>query len=309
MVCNIIFRLMFVGCVFIGVGCESENKPKVIEKRKVICTTTIVADLVKNILPEDLEVYALMRVGVDPHAYQASAKDNELLVSATAFGYSGLNLEAKLSPVLKELANSRQVVALSDALLETDLIAVEGAHGAFDPHIWMDVRLMIKGVRLMSQILQQTYPDQKQAIHDLTISYVTELEDLDAYVDSLMQLIPKNKRILITAHHAFAYFGKRYNVVVKSMQGVSTVSESGLKHKEFIMDYIKLNNLPGVFIEHGVNPKNVEVLIESLAQNGYNLKLLGNLYSDSLGELGSPQGSYIGMIKHNAETIYHGLKH
>jgi manganese/zinc/iron transport system substrate-binding protein len=275
---------------------------------QILCTTSIVTDIVRNILPQNFEVKSLMGHGVDPHSYKSTAKDNDLLVSASAFGLSGLNIEQKLEPVFNEFAKKKPVISISDGVLTNDLITLNTEKTKFDPHIWMDIKMMMDGVKYLSKQFVLAFPNDKDSIEQKTNLYLNELQNAFEYMDSLVQLIPKEKRVLITAHNAFSYFGKRFNFEVKSLQGVSTLSESSLKDKKNLVDFIVENKIPAVFIEHAVNAKNIESLVEACSFNNWQVKIGKPLYSDSFGEINTPQGNYIGMQKYNALVIYEALK-
>lgn len=296
----------FIWC-FILVLIFSCNAPKN-STHQILCTTVIVTDIVRNILPENFEVKSLMGYGVDPHSYKSTAQDNELLVSAAAFSLSGLNIENKLMPVFDEFAQNKPVIAISDGVVKSDLIALNPENTKFDPHIWMDIQMMMDGVKYLSNQFIIAFPNDKEAIEKNTNLYLQQLQNTHDYMDSLLQLIPKEKRVLITAHNAFSYFAKRFDFEVKSIQGVSTLSEASLKEKKNLVDFIVQNQIPAVFTEHAVNSKNIESLVEACSFNNWYLKIGKPLYSDSFGEMNTTEGNYIGMQRYNAWAIYEALK-
>ncbi len=290
--------------VWIIFSCDTPKS----NSHQILCTTAIVTDIVRNILPQNFEVKSLMGYGVDPHSYKSTAQDNDLLVSASAFGLSGLNIEQKLTPVFNDFAKNKPVISISDGVLISDLIPLNLEKTKFDPHIWMDIKMMMDGVKYLSKQFIKAFPKDKYSIQLKTNLYVQQLQNTFQYMDSLLQLIPKEKRVLITAHNAFSYFGKRFNFEIKSIQGVSTLSESSLKDKKKIVDYIVENKVFAVFSEHAVNSKNIESLVEACLFKNWQVKIGQPLYSDSFGEINTPEGNYIGMQKYNALVIYEALK-
>lgn len=285
-------------------SCEKNNH----SKHQIICTTSIVQDIVSNLLPENFEVKSLMGYGVDPHSYKTSAKDNQILISASAYGVSGLNLEHKLIEVFNEVAQNKPVISISDGINENNLISLDVEKTKYDPHIWMDIQLIIEGVKHLSVKFQEAFPDDKDKIQEKSQKYLIELENAYFYMDSLLSSIPKQKRVLITVHNAFSYFANRFDFEAKSLQGVSTLSESSLQNKISIVDYIIEKKVKAVFAEHAVNSKNISSLIEACLYKDWEVKIGKPLYSDSFGELGTTEGSYIGMQKYNALVIYEALK-
>lgn len=296
------YRFIFLSAVLLFSCAPDEQKSKTI-----LCTTSIVRDVIQNMLPEDYTVNALMGPGVDPHSYKTTARDNDLLISANAFGFSGLNLETKLQPIVSELGKHKQIFALSEGLDEDRLIAQGGSHYKYDPHFWMDVDLMCKAIDKAKMVLMETFPEDSIKIKQKSELYHKELVKTDRYIDSLMRLIPTNNRVLITSHGAFSYFGKRYNVEVKSIQGVSTSSEASLKKKKELVDFIIERKIPSIFAENAVNDKSIKALKEAVGFKDYNILLGDPLFSDSLGDENSEQGTYIGMMRYNAKVIFKGL--
>jgi manganese/zinc/iron transport system substrate-binding protein len=298
---RLLILFFFVG-LFLSCDTPKNNS------HQILCTTAIVTDIVRNILPENFEVKSLMGHGVDPHSYKSTAQDNDLLISASAFSLSGLDIENKIIPIFNEFALNKPVFAISDGVVKSDLIALNKEKTKFDPHIWMDIQMMIDGVKYLSNQFIITFPNDKKAIENNTNLYLEKLQLTYNYIDSLMSLIPDQKKVLITSHNAFSYFAKRFKFEVKSLQGVSTLSEASLKEKKNLVDFIVENQIPAVFTEHAVNTKNIESLVEACTFNNWKLKIGKPLYSDSFGEINSPEGNYIGMQRYNAFVIYEALK-
>lgn len=296
-------QLIVLSIIFLW-SCSTDKK---VEEKTIVCTTSIIEDVTKNILPSNFEVIALMGPGVDPHLYKSKSNDYQLFKKASTLINNGLHLEGRLTDVFEHLKKEKPVLSLSDGIVTNQLITVTVNEKIYDPHIWMDIDLMKNGVSHLSSELQKQYPESKISIDSLTTSYVSKLNSTSNYIDSLFQLIPKEQRILITAHDAFSYFGKRHNIQVKSIQGISTVSESGLKEITELIDFIVKNKIPAIFAESSVNPKNINAVMEGCKAKGWNVKIGGILYSDALGGTDSGADTYIKMLKSNSLTIYKGL--
>jgi manganese/zinc/iron transport system substrate-binding protein len=180
-----------------------------IEEKNIVCTTSIIYDVTKNIVPENFKVTSLMGPGVDPHLYKSKSNDYQLFKKASTLINNGLHLEGRLTEVFEHLQKEKTVLSLSDGITKDKLIMVTVTENVYDPHIWMDMDLMKAGVVHLSKSLQKQYSDEKVIIDSLSVNYINKLEETSNYIDSLFELIEVDKRILITAHDAFSYFGKR----------------------------------------------------------------------------------------------------
>ncbi|CAN8140002.1 Manganese-binding lipoprotein MntA [uncultured Thiomicrorhabdus sp.] len=271
---------------------------------KVTATTGMIADLVENIAQDKADVQALMGVGVDPHLYKATQGDIRKLSRADIIFYNGLHLEGKLQPIFDKMARKKTVIAVSESIPENRLIAYDKLH---DPHIWFDVSLWQEAAKKVTQSLAQK--DSKNAVfyQNNLQAYLQKLTDLNAWVKSEMAKVPEQNRVLITAHDAFGYFGKAYGLEVMGLQGISTAGEFGLQDIKQLKDTIVSRGIQAVFVESSVSPKFIESLVKGVQAEGKKLVVGGELYSDAMGAQGSNAETYLGMVKHNVETIRKGL--
>ena len=278
------------------------------EKLKVVATTGMLADAVKNIVGDKLLVTGLMGQGVDPHLYKASPQDLRSLLAANLVIYNGLHLEGRMGEILEKLGEKKTVVGIGDTLPQALLREAPGFQGAHDPHIWFDVSIWAKGVEIILEAiikLDQTNADHyRKNAQDFNV----KLKSLHEFVITKINSIPKEKRVLITAHDAFGYFGRAYGVEVLGIQGVSTESEASIMYVNKIVAEIVQRKIPAVFVESSVPKKTVEALLESAASKGHILKVGGELFSDAMGSAGTDEGTYIGMVKHNVNIIVEGLR-
>ncbi len=276
---------------------------------QVVATTTIVGDLVRTIGGEDLQVEALMGPGIDPHLYKASAGDVRRMSSADAIFYSGLHLEGKMTDVLERM-NERGVrtVAVAECIPEDRLIPLQGYDNLHDPHVWFDVDLWSQTVDCVTRGLSELNPTGADAYAANAKEYLDELAALDLWVRERAAELPPEKRVLVTAHDAFAYFGRAYGFEVRGLLGVSTASETGTADVQQLAEFIVERRIPAVFVETSVPPRFVEALQEAVAAQDFEVEIGGSLYSDSLGNPGTPAGGYVGTVRANVETIVGALQ-
>ncbi len=275
---------------------------------QVVATTGIVGDIVKNIGGERVAVTALMGPGVDPHLYKASEGDVRSLEQADMIFYNGLHLEAGLSGVLERMGDQINVIAVTDNIERSDLIAPPEFAGAYDPHVWFNVSLWMKTAETVRDALIKLDPKSADIYQANAEKYLSELDDLHNYVQSRAAELPQEQRILITAHDAFNYFGRAYGFEVRGLQGISTASEAGASDVQALADFIVENQVSAVFIESSVPRRNVEALQAAVQAKGFEVLIGGELFSDAMGDPGTVEGTYIGMVKHNINTIVSALK-
>lgn len=285
-------------------GCQGQTSPN--GKLQVVATTGMVADLVRNIGGDHVEVVQLMGEDVDPHLYKANAGDVAKLGRADLIFYNGLHLEGKLTEVLESMAKHKPVHAVTETIASEKTMAGEGSD--FDPHVWFDVKIWDDARALVEQVLTEQAPDHANEFKKNSKAYHEKLMALDAEVLQKISTIPKKQRILITAHDAFRYFGKAYGMEVKGIQGISTESEASVKHINDLVQYISENNIKAVFVESSVNERYLKSLVEGCAARGHKVVIGGTLYSDAMGPPETPEGTYIGMVRHNVNTIVEALK-
>jgi manganese/zinc/iron transport system substrate-binding protein len=274
---------------------------------RIVVTTAMVGDLVANVAGDRATVQTLMGPGVDPHLYKTTRDDVAALRSADAIFYSGLMLEGKMADTLIRMARNKPVYAVTELIDESKLLSPEDLEGHFDPHVWMDVTAWSSGIDAVARALTEFDPAGAEVYAANARAYAESLKQLDAYARSSIQTIPADQRVLITSHDAFGYLGRAYGLNVQGVQGLSTESEAGLQRINELVDFVVANQVRAVFIESSVSPKSIEALIQGARSRGHDLAVGGELFSDAMGEAGTYEGTYIGMIDHNITTITRAL--
>lgn len=273
---------------------------------RIVCTTGMVADLVRRVGGSRVTVRALMGEGVDPHLYKASPGDVRALISCDAVFYSGHHLEGKMGEVFRRLGRRKPTVPVTEGINEARLLQVGG--GRPDPHLWFDVGLWSQGVEVVREALDSLDPAHAANFDANAAAYREELKALDDECRAVVGSIPKPRRVLVTAHDAFGYFGRAYGLEVRGIQGISTESEAGVREVNDLVDLLVSRRIPAVFVESSVSDRNIRALVEGSAARGHRLKIGGSLYSDAMGKDGTPAGTYVGMVRHNARTIAEALR-
>lgn len=291
-------KLLFLFLLVIVSSCV--YKPDQVKSKLIVCSTGIIGDLVKQLLGSEYQVKILMGPGVDPHNYEAKPSDVRALGEAKVIIFSGLHLEGKMAGLMHKMKEEKNVIEFSDGMDKSSLIALTSQ--TYDPHVWFDVNLWMQGLKYCKSKLVSTFPEDSAQIEKRFLKLLSEGKKLDKYCKEEIAKIPGQKRVLITSHDAFHYFGKAYGVKVKAIQGVSTVTEPGLKNVRNLVDYIVENQIPSVFIESSVSRKSIDALIEACEAKGHRLKIGGMMYSDALGGKNSNANTYFKMIKKNMIT-------
>ncbi len=278
-----------------------------IDKLYIVCTTSIVADGVKNIVKDQAIVESLMGPGVDPHLYKASHGDLVKLQDADIIIYNGLFLEGKMGEILEKLSRKKSVISLGDAIDKNQLLNSSTYQGAYDPHIWFDVKLWKQALASLPPKLAAMDTLNAEPFQTNFDKYSKKLDSLDQAVALRIKEIPDNKRVLITAHDAFEYFGRAYNIEVKGLQGISTLSEPGLQDVSTLVKFIVEREIPAIYTETSVSQKSIKAVLEGSIAKGHIVEIGGSLYSDAMGESGTLEGTYIGMVDANVNKIVSGL--
>lgn len=273
---------------------------------QVTCTTGMVADVVRAVGGGHVQIVQLMGEGVDPHLYKASPGDVSSLQNADLICYSGLHLEGKLADILGKMAKRKPTCELAGKLPVDRLLSADG--GFHDPHVWFDVALWSETIEPARAALAKLDPDHAAEFAERADKYRAELLKLDAECRKKLASIPKTRRVLVTAHDAFRYFGRAYDIEVKAIQGISTEGEAGVKQINELVKFISQHQIKSVFTESSISERNMQSLIEGCAQNGHAVARGGELFSDAMGKSGTPEGTYIGMVRHNVDKIVAGLK-
>jgi len=273
----------------------------------IVVTTGIIEDVLENIVGDSAEVSAIMGPGTDPHIYRPTPGDVDLLNEADVIIANGLHLEGKMADMLDKYGREKPVFFVSDGVEEHDLIKSADFADSYDPHIWFDSRIWMKGMSYVIEELIKLDTACAEYYEKNFQSYSEEVRKSDLMIISRLDAIPKDKRILITSHDAFSYFGRRYNIDVKGIQGISTNSEVGLKDISDMVNFVIERSIPSIFVETSTSQKTAQSIVDGCLAKGYDLRLDGPLYSDALGEPDSEGGTYLGMIKSNVRTISQGL--
>ncbi len=299
-ICSITFILLFWGC-------SEKNSPlgKDASKLSVLATTSIVADLVKEIGDTAIVLESLMGAGVDPHLYKASSGDLAKLRNADIIFYNGLHLEGKMTDIFEKLEHSKPTIPVAVSSFKGIRILSESM---YDPHIWFSISLWKQAAERVKNQLITSAPKNKPYFEKNYLNYIQTLDSFDMWVKNAIDSIPKERRILVTAHDAFAYFGAEYGIEIHSLQGISTIAEFGINDVISIVNIIDSKNIPAVFVESSVPPKSIQAVISAVKTRNKTVKLGGTLHSDALGERNSPTGIYIGMFKSNVQTIVEALR-
>ncbi len=289
-------------------ACGGNNEKNNGGKLNIVTTTGMIADVAKNIGRDSVNVLALMGPGVDPHLYKATQGDLGRLQKADIIFYNGLHLEGKMGEVFEKLERIKTVIPVARGIDSTFLLDDPIYTGAYDPHIWFDISLWTSTINEVTSTLINTNPENAAYYEQNAAEYTAELKSLHNWVINEIKKIPADKRIMITAHDAFNYFGRAYDIEVKGLQGISTLSEFGLKDRVDLVNFIVDKKIKAVFVETSVSEKNINAIVEGCKQKGHNVIIGGNLFSDAMGAAGTPEGTYTGMVKSNVKTIVEALK-
>jgi len=295
-----VLTLVFTGC---GGKSDPENKPI-----KVVATVGMVADIVREVVGDHAEVSSLIGEGIDPHLYKPTRDDVLQLSNADVIFYNGLLLEGKMADILEKLTKRNgHVYAVAGLISEDQLLSPVEFGGHHDPHIWMDVSLWSRGVDLVQASMAAYNSSWSDELAVNASRYKAELDLLHTYILEIMQTVPEDSRVLITAHDAFNYYGRAYGFEVLGIQGISTESEAGLNDINRLVDIIVDRGIRAIFVESSVADRNVKALVEGAKSRGHDVIIGGSLFSDAMGGSGTYEGTYIGMMDHNGSTIARAL--
>lgn len=270
---------------------------------KIAATVGMVADIATHVAGDKAKVTTILGE-VDPHTYTPNSDDVKQLMDADVIFYVGLMLEGRMGDTFVQMARQKPVYAVTELIDSEHVLEFDGHP---DPHVWMDVKAWTKCVEAVAQSLGEIDPDNASYYKQNAEAYIAELDKLDAYVRKVIHSIPEQQRVLITAHDAFNYFGEAYGIKVMGVQGMSTESEAGLERINELVRYIVDNDIRAIFVETTVVDDNMTALIEGAAKAGKEVTIGGKLFSDAMGKPGTYEGTYIGMLDHNATHIARAL--
>lgn len=274
---------------------------------RVVSTIGMITDVAENVGGERVSVTGLMGPGVDPHLYKASEGDVSRLTEADLILYNGLHLEAKMGEVLEQMSGQTNTAQVTGGIDESLLLSPPEFEGAHDPHVWFDVTLWMRAVEAVRDALIEVDPGSADLYRANARGYLAELEELQAYVAEQTARVPEQQRVVITAHDAFNYFGQAYGFEVRGLQGISTATEAGTGDVQALADFIAENEIPAIFVESSVPVRNIEAVQAAVKAKGFEVGIGGELFSDAMGDRGTEEGTYIGMVRHNVDTIVGAL--
>ncbi len=304
-----LFLIFFTIFVLAILGCDKKTSDTTANKSvRIVATIGMITDVVKNVGGEHVEVIGMMGPGVDPHLYKPTAKDIKYLNSAQIIFYNGLHLEAnKLGDVLAKMSGDTKSVAVTDGIDKTYLLSPTEFDGNYDPHLWFDVTLWMKATEKVRDTLIEVDIDNEVTYQNNAEHYLTQLIELHKYVKTQAERVPPEQRVLVTAHDAFNYFGKAYGFEVRGLQGISTVSEAAISDVQELASFIAERQIPAIFVESSVPARSLEAVKAAVKSKGFDVQIGGVLFSDAMGDEGTSEGTYIGMVKHNIDTIVKAL--
>ncbi|UYV37155.1 zinc ABC transporter substrate-binding protein [Rhodobacteraceae bacterium D3-12] len=272
-----------------------------------VATTGMIADAAMRVGGENVTVQALMGAGVDPHSYRQTRSDIVALTRADLILRHGLYLEAQMEDVFEKLAKRGTLAVIGDAFERDQLLAHADYENKFDPHLWMVPGLWRVAVEAVRDALIDARPEAKASFTANAAAYLDEIEALSGYATTVLATVPEESRVLVTAHDAFGYFGRAFGYEVIGIQGISTESEAGLSRIAELVDLLVSRKISAAFVESSVSDRNIRALIEGAGAKGHKVAIGGELFSDAMGQPGSYEGTYIGMIDHNVTTIARAL--
>ena len=302
-----IFCAFSIFCGLLTVGCGASTALNGSGKLRVLTTTGMIGDAARNVGGERVEVTSLMGAGVDPHLYRASEGDVRRLSEADIVFFNGLHLEAGMGEVLQKMSARKRTVAVAEAIGREQLIALPNYGGSYDPHVWFDVQLWMRVTERVRDSLIEADGQNAETYRANAADYLAQLRGLDAEIRARFEKIPPEQRVLITAHDAFGYFGRAYDFEVRGLQGISTSAEASAADVQELARFIAERKIAAIFVETSVPQRTIEAVQAAVRSRGFETRVGGSLFSDAMGDAGTPEGTYVGMVRRNAETIFNAL--
>lgn len=311
--------LLGIGAVFLLSGCggasgdsDAESPGTIADtgapRYTIVTTTAMVRDIVEQVAGDRAEVVGIIGTGVDPHLFQPTTSDSNRLREADVVFYSGLMLEAGLDTVLTRANEAgKPVFGVTAGIDPSYLLHPDEFEGHPDPHVWNDVGAWSECVTFVAAKLAEYDADNADYYRQNAEDYRAELAELDAYARRAVASVPAEQRHLVTAHDAFGYFGRAYGIEVHSVVGITTESEAGVEDINMLVEFLVENRIPAVFVESSVSERNIDAVIEGAAEQGWQVHKGGTLFSDAMGREGTYEGTYIGMMDHNATIVARAL--
>jgi manganese/zinc/iron transport system substrate-binding protein len=302
--------LVVLAVVLAGCGRSSGSDEDLAERSvRVVTTTSIIADLARVVGGDRVDVTGLMGPGVDPHLYKASEGDVSKMARADVIFYNGLDLEGKMTDVFAQMRQRGQpTYAVADESVPDSLLIGSPEYaGNFDPHVWLDAELWMRAARYVADRLGRLDTAHAAGYERRAEAYVDSLRQLDTYVTERAQEVPVPRRVLITSHDAFSYFGRAYDFEVRGLQGISTASEAGTADVQNLAAFVAERRIPAMFVETSVPERGIEAVQAAVQAQGFQVQIGGTLYGDALGGPETQADTYVGMVRSNIDTIVGGL--
>ena len=308
--CSLVLLLMVAG------GCQKDNtedpanaNPTTEKKLHVVATIGMITDILKNIGRDRIDVTGIVGEGVDPHLYKPTAGDTERLKDAEMIFYNGLHLEAKIiGDVLDKMPDKTKAVAVTAGTLRSQLRTSSEFQGGYDPHVWHDVSLWMKAVERIRDTLAQADPNNAEYYHSNAKNYLAALKTLHDDLQNLAAQIPAQRRILVTTHDAFGYLGRAYGFEVRGLQGLNTETEAGVADVRELAAFIIEHRIPAIFVETSTPSQGIKAVQAAVRAKGFEVEIGGGLFADAMGTPGTPEGTYIGLMRYNIDTIVNALR-
>lgn len=308
-----ILSVLFI--VFIA-GCHSEkpdnadhSETMMKKKLNVVSTIAMITDVVTNVGGDRINTTGIIGEGIDPHLYKPSAKDTQLLLGADIVFYNGLNLEVRITgTVLDKMKNKTKAVAVTDAVDRNRLRKATEFMGGYDPHVWHDASIWMSATEKVRDTLAKADPKNSEYFSTNASNYITQLQSLHDDMQKLVTLIPSKRRVLVTTHDAFGYLGRAYGFEVRDLMGINTENEVGIADVRELADYIIERKISTMFVETSAAPQGIHAVRDAVKAKGFNVKIGGKLYADAMGTPGTNEGTYIGMMRYNIDTIVNSLQ-
>ena len=275
----------------------------------VLVTVAMIADLAAQVAGECAEVTSLLGAGSDPHLYRATAADVGKLAGADLIFYVDPALEARLAEVLAGFADRTPTIGLAKAAFDAESLLDDPEEaGEIDPHLWMDVSRWARIAPVIAAAVAEQRPDCSDAMAARVADLTVQFDALHAWVAEAIGSIPEGQRLLVTAHDAFAYFSDAYGIEAsEAVEGLSTEAEASIGDIREVAAFVVARGVPAVFVETTVNPRTIEALVAEVRSQGHDVVIGGELFSDAMGDAGTPEGTYVGMIRANTLTVTHAL--
>lgn len=297
---------MLLGALVIA-GCGPAGQSARGTTIRAVATTGMIAWAVEQVGGSRVDVEGLMGPGVDPHLYKATASDVRKLADADVIFYNGLHLEAAMGELLEEMSGRVAAVAVTRGISRDSLLAPPEFQGAYDPHVWFDVEMWMLAVEAVRQTLVELDAEGAAEFEANAARVRAELAELDEWVHGRVAELAPEMRVLVTAHDAFNYFGRAYGFEVRGLQGISTASEAGTADVQQLADMIATRRIPALFVETSIPRRTIEAVQAAVRSRGFDTRIGGSLFSDAMGNPGTDEGTYPGMVRHNVNTIVESL--